>query len=317
MPRLRGLIGRLLRAARNLLIVLALMLLAGVALQAFVERQERERYPPPGQMIDVGNGQSIHVRTWGMENEGPVFLLDAAGTYISSSYAWLGEMLGEHYRVVAYDRPGMGWGVGRSEPRDARSAAQALTVALERAGIGPPYVAVGHSYGGFSARLFADMHRSDMAALVLLDTSHPDQGGGPGYGIYYRAWALVGHTGLFVLFPPPLQMGGLPNGESERANAVSGWTSHRDAAAEELEAFDASADQVRQAGSFGDLPVLVISAQGSAEHLALQRDMATLSSRGEFVHLDHAHHVSLLLNRDHAADVAATILGFMRRHGAP
>lgn len=302
---------RLLLAARNVGIVIALILLSGALLQAVVEHRQREQFPPPGQLVEIGNGQLIHLRTWGLQNDGPAIVLDAAATYFSSSYAWFGAMLGEEYRVVAYDRPGMGWSVGRSEPRDARSAAQALSLALERVGIGPPYVAVGHSFGGFSARIFADMHRDDVVALVLLDSSHPDQGGGPYYGILYRGRALITHTGLDVLLPVPVEMGGLPDDEAERAHAAGGWTSHRDAAAEELEAFDASAEQVRLAGSFGDVPVLVISAQGSAEHLALQRDLARLSSRGEFLHLDHVYHVSMLLNRDHAADITAEIRDFL------
>ena len=313
MARRPGFPHRLLLAARNVLLVIALVLLSGVLVQAIVERGERERYPPPGQLVDVGDGRHIHLRTWGMENDGPTIILDASGSYFSSAYAWYGQMLGTDYRVVAYDRPGMGWSVGRREPRDARSSAEALTVALERAGIGPPYVVVGHSFGAFSARVFADMHRDDVVALILLDTSHPDQGGGPYYGIPYRRLALIAHTGLYVLLPLPPAMPSLPEGEAERANTVSRWTTHLDATAEELEAFDQSAEQVRQAGSFGDTPLLVISALGSAGHLGLQADLTRLSSRSEFVHLDHVYHASMLLDREHAADTVAEIGRFLQR----
>lgn len=311
-PGNRGFLRRLLLAGRNVAAVIVLLILSGALVQAVIEHRQREQFPAPGQLVEIGDGQAIHLRTWGIDNEGPAIILDAAATYTSSSYAWFGQMLGEDYRVVAYDRPGMGWSVGRREPRDAKSAAQALSVALERAAIGPPYVLVGHSFGGFSARVFADMHRGDVVALVLLDTTHPDGGGGPAYGILYRARALIAHTGLDLLLPPPAEMGGLPDGESERAHAVSGWTSHRDASAEELEAFDVSAQQVREAGSLGDMPLLVIRARSSPEHLALQTDLARLSSRSEFAELDHVDHVSMLLNRDHAADVTAEILRFLQ-----
>lgn len=308
-----GFLRRLLLAARNVLFVIVLALLCGATVQALVERRERELYPPPGQLVDVGDGRHIHLRTWGMDNDGPAIILDASGSYFSSVFAWYGEMLQDEYRVVAYDRPGMGWSIGRTEPRDARSAAEALTTALERAGIGPPYVVVGHSYGAFSARVFADMHRPDVAAVILLDTSHPDQGGGPYYGMLYRWRAWAAHTGINLLLPLPNEMASLPADEAARAHAVSRWTSHLDATAEELDAFDASAEQVRQAGAFGDIPLLVVSAAGSGEHLALQRDQTRLSSRSEFVQLDHVYHVSMLLHREHAADVVSEMRRFLDR----
>jgi pimeloyl-ACP methyl ester carboxylesterase len=309
--RRRGFLHRLLLAGRNVLLLVVLVILIGATLQATGERLERQRYPPPGRLVEVGDGMHIHLRTWGMDNDGPAIIFDASGSYFSSVFAWYGEMLGDRYRVVAYDRPGMGWSVGRQEPRDARTAAAALSAALERAGIGPPYVVAGHSYGGFSARVFAGLHRDDLAGLILLDSSHPDQGGGPYYGILYRLRAWAAHTGLHVLLPLPNEMASLPPDEAPRAHAVSRWTSHLDATAEELEAFDVSAEQVRQAGSFDDTPLLVVSAAGSANHLALQRDLTRLSSRGELVHLDHVYHVSMLLRQEHATDVVAEIRRFL------
>lgn len=307
-----GFLVRLLLAARNVALVVAIVLLVGATVQAVVESVERRQYPPPGQLVDLGDGRSIHLRTWGMDNDAPAVVLDVSANLFSSAWAWIGPALAEEFRVVAYDRPGMGWSVGRRPPRDARSSAEALSEALQRAGIGPPYVVVGHSFGGFSARVFADMHRADLVALVLLDNSHPDQGGGPYYGIPYRWRALIAHTGLPLLLPSFDGLAALPPDEAERALTVSAWTSHLDASAEELEEFDASAEQAREAGSFGDVPLLVISAAGSPEHHALQRDLTRLSSRSEYVQLDHVGHVSMLTERDQAADVAAEMLRFLR-----
>jgi hypothetical protein len=59
---------RLLRAARNVFLAIALVLLSGALAQAIVEQHQRARYPPPGQLVDIGGGQYIHLRSWGMEN---------------------------------------------------------------------------------------------------------------------------------------------------------------------------------------------------------------------------------------------------------
>ena len=46
---------------------------------------------------------------------------------------------------------------------------------LTNAGIPGPYVLVGHSFGGLYTRLYAAQHPDEVAGMVLLDASHPDQ----------------------------------------------------------------------------------------------------------------------------------------------
>src|SRR2546421_725954 len=57
------------------------------------------------------------------------------------------------------------------------AAAQAgpLHDVLGAAGVGPPYVLVGHSYGGLLVHLYATTYAKDVAGVVLVDSSHPDQ----------------------------------------------------------------------------------------------------------------------------------------------
>jgi pimeloyl-ACP methyl ester carboxylesterase len=45
---------------------------------------------------------------------------------------------------------------------------------LDGAGIEPPYVLVGHSYGGVVARVFAEFYPKETAGLVLIDTMGRD-----------------------------------------------------------------------------------------------------------------------------------------------
>lgn len=305
---------RLLLAARNILLVgglvIGAVLLTGATWQAWAEQESRQRYPPPGRLVDIGDGRLIHLRTWGADKPGPTFILDISASLPSSAWAWIAQDLAQANRVVAYDRPGMAWSQGGSGPRDARTAAEALGAALDRAGIGPPYVVVGHSYGGFSAQMFTHLNRQDVIALVLLDTTHPDGGGERAFATIYRLIAWQGHAGLFQLFKPGNGVVGLPAAEAEAAHAVSQWTSHMDATADELEAWPISAAQLHAAGDLGDLPLLVVSAYGTDYHYELQRDLATLSSAGEYVALD-VWHVSMLVERDHAALAAAQIRRFL------
>lgn len=299
---LRQRLKRLAWAAIHVFGVLGVLLLAGVVVQVVVEADQRNRFAPPGQLVDIGNGQAIHLRIWGAESQGPTLILVASAGMFSSEWAWLGQDLGDDYRVVAADRPGMGWSRGGSGPRHALSAAEALSAALEKARIDPPYLVVGHSWGGVAARVFADLRRDDVIGLVLLDTTNAGPGDGDGYAILYRYSAWIAHTGLYQVAPlPPSELAGLPAGEAERAVAVSRWTSHLDATADELEAWDLSIEQVERAGSAGDLPLLVVRAHGSAEHIADQRDLLSLSANSTFIELDNVGHTTMLTDQAQSA----------------
>lgn len=297
---------RLARAAIHVLGAISIVLLAGMLLQAIVESQQRQRFPPPGEMIDIGDGRVIHLRTWGADNDGPTLIFESSASMFSSQWAWLARDLETDYRIVAADRPGMGWSRGGSGPRDALSAVDALSAALELAGIGPPYVIFGHSWGGVAARVFADMHRDDVIGLVLLDTTNAGPGDGDGYAVLYRYSAWVGHTGWYQILPlPPSELSGLPPDEAERAVAVSRWTSHLDATADELAAWDRSIEQVDRAGSFGDLPLLVVRAYGPREHIEDQRDLLRLSTNSTLIELDNVGHTAMLTDEAQSRIVLA------------
>jgi pimeloyl-ACP methyl ester carboxylesterase len=300
---------RLLRAGLHVLAVGLLVGLTGMTVQAHAERSSKEANPPPGHLIDIGSGQRIHLRTWGAANERPTIVLDVSAAQPSSIWAWIARDLSTEYRVVAYDRPGMAWSAG-AQGRDARSAADALSAALAAAGIGPPYVVVGHSFGGLSARVFAADHRADVRALVLLDTTYPEPGGGAAFAPLYRSAAWHGHTGLVQLFPPANWYSSLPPEESAGAFAVTQWTSHLDATAEELEAWDATVGQVQAAGGFGGLPLLVASVPGPPEHLELQRALLSLSTNSQLVILDTSH-MAMLMEEAAARETASEIRAFL------
>jgi hypothetical protein len=72
-----------------------------------------------------------------------------------------------------YDR----LGVGRSDRRTARHSAldsvQDLHHLLAEVGAKPPYILVGHSYGGMLALMYAGKHPQDVGGVVLADATLP------------------------------------------------------------------------------------------------------------------------------------------------
>jgi pimeloyl-ACP methyl ester carboxylesterase len=284
---------------------------AAVGNQGLAEGAEQARFPAPGQVVDVGNGQLMHLRTWGQQNSNrPTLLLMAGAAIPSSAWGWIGPALASGYRVVAIDRPGMGWSRGGSGPRTAQVAADDITAALDKLGIGPPYVVVAHSYAGFTARVFIGEHRPNVVAAVMLDTSTPE-GPGSGYGYFYRMDALRGHLGVAYVFPPPNGYASLPPNDAAAAYAVSRWTSHQDGSADELDVWDVSAAQARAVGGFNDMPLLVVTTTGASElQIEWQRQVATLSSISKFVVLNVGH-TQMLTEPAQAEQVIGQVRDFL------
>lgn len=60
-------------------------------------------------------------------------------------------------------------------PRTSASIARDLHALLKHAGIPPPYVLAGASFGGLNSRVYTAMFPNDVAGLVLIDSAHEDE----------------------------------------------------------------------------------------------------------------------------------------------
>ena len=129
------------------------------------------RVPPPGQLVDVG-GFRLHVSCAGAG--APTVVFDAALGGSSISWAWVQPEIARTNRTCVYDRAGYGWSDAGPFPRTAGRMAEELRRLLDRSGIHPPFVLVGHSFGGLIMRIVAARYRDDVAGLVLVDPAHPE-----------------------------------------------------------------------------------------------------------------------------------------------
>jgi pimeloyl-ACP methyl ester carboxylesterase len=88
-----------------------------------------------------------------------------------TSWSTVQSNIAKFARTVSYDRAGIGQSEAGPKPRAAKQIALELHTALQNAGIGPPYVLVGHSFGGIYVRVFADMYPKEVTGMVLIDPS--------------------------------------------------------------------------------------------------------------------------------------------------
>ena len=89
----------------------------------------------------------------------------------ASSLNWtiIQAALSKFSRVCSYDRAWLGWSDPAVSPRTLSNASQELRALLNASQIPPPFVLVGHSFGGLLVRFYAARYPDQVAGLVLLD----------------------------------------------------------------------------------------------------------------------------------------------------
>ncbi|MBA2264399.1 MAG: alpha/beta hydrolase [Chloroflexi bacterium] len=123
------------------------------------------------ELVTVAGGQ---LDLWCDGGEGPtvVFLAALGGDH---SLVPIAERTGREANACFYDRPGDGETDAPEVTRTAMSDAADLHELLDVADIPTPVVLVAHSYGGLISIVAAAEHPDEIAGLVLIDASHPEQ----------------------------------------------------------------------------------------------------------------------------------------------
>jgi pimeloyl-ACP methyl ester carboxylesterase len=79
------------------------------------------------------------------------------------------EAVSRFASTASYDRGGLGWSSPCRTARTPANLAAELHQMLEGAGIKPPYILVGHSFGGLVMRRFALNFPEEVTSMVLVD----------------------------------------------------------------------------------------------------------------------------------------------------
>ncbi|HXW63294.1 MAG TPA: alpha/beta hydrolase [Candidatus Acidoferrales bacterium] len=314
--------------------------LAGVGYQLLGVRRDRKRFPPPGKFVAIGN-RRLHVRDMGKGS--PTVLLESG--LMSTVLTWQGIQpeLAKSTRVVSYDRAGLGWSDPGPEPRNASRIVDELHSLLTDAQIAPPYVVVGHSYGGLTMSLFAARYPGEVCGVVLVDPVAPAEWHPPSEhdrrrveigSIICRRAAVVSYTGLLRLIAwlihsnakslaNPLIRAisqGAPSDSNstesrwfwnlpagERAVTPFFWTQAKfcRTIASQLERLPESAGQVVAAGPLETRLTVISAANLPSRRLAEHRAVAAQSSEGHHILAKRSGH---WITEDQPELVVAAIL---------
>jgi pimeloyl-ACP methyl ester carboxylesterase len=315
-----------LEASMNAYQVIGLVLAAVLALtgigatwQAIAARRDRRAFPPPGELVDVGDHR-LHLIVAGEPTGAPTVVLEAGMASMSVNWAWVQHDLAGQGRVVAYDRAGLGWSDTGHGSRDAATSAEELHTALRQAGVGPPYVLAGHSYGGLVVRMFTDRYADEVVGMVLVDSSHPDQWvnipaarNGRTVAMGNRLMAVLARIGaLRLVHAERPYIAGLPDRAYAQMRAYLARSQGWSAGADGLLAWERqSRGQVNATRDLGHLPLVVLSVTEQdryAEILTrLQAQLVSLSSNSKHITVAGATHYTLVSQQRYAALVADAV----------
>jgi pimeloyl-ACP methyl ester carboxylesterase len=300
--------------------------LVGMLYQTAGARRDRERFPPPGRLVDVG-GHRLHLLESG---QGDLTIVLEAGL-MSTILSWsdLQAKLAQSYRVVSYDRAGLGWSDLGPMPRTSSLIVEEVHTLLHRAAIPPPYLLVGHSFGGLTMPLFAARFPDETVGAVLVDPVAPAEWNPPsehdrkltriGATVCRRA-AFLSRVGLlrFVSFllstrlkkaaaylvrlisrGAPADAGSVSSPwfsalpANEREMAAVFWIQEKFALtiASQLENLPLSAARVAETDCVCEKPVVILSSQTAPERR--RREHAAMAARlplGEHIVAEKSNH---------------------------
>lgn len=331
------------RILLGLLALAMIIVIIGTIYEALGRRNAQTDYPPRGKLVDVG-GRKMHIDCRGTGSPTVVFE-SGLGTGGTIDWTLVHDQIAQTTRACAYDRAGIMWSDPKTTPQHAGAVVDDLHALLKGAGITDQLVLVGHSIGGPYVRAYTGKYGDQVAGLVLVDTSHPDQvarlGKVANTDAHPKQVAWIMHTATKLAWTGAVRFAmanagqdKLPKDATARLAAYA--SSSVVGATSELDGFDATMDDARIIRSFGNRPVIALTAmkplspeelQGlnmkasdgerfKAEWKQLGAEQAALSTRGRQQTVPDAGHYIQIDRPDLVIAAVREVVGEVRADAA-
>ena len=148
------------------------LLATGVLYERIGDWRDRRRYAGLGRWVPIANGAKLYLFELGTGEPTVLFEAGIGATHLN--WCHIQESIADSARTASYDRCGLGWSSRCRTARTPGNIATELHQMLDRAGLKPPFVLVGHSFGGLVMRRYALLYPGEVAGVVLIDPMRCD-----------------------------------------------------------------------------------------------------------------------------------------------
>ncbi|MFB6469063.1 alpha/beta fold hydrolase [Cytobacillus sp. Hz8] len=266
---------------------------------------EKNKVSELGQLVEV-NERKIHTIVSGNEDSKPTVIFDAGLSCCSIDWYYIQPEISKFTRVVSFDRAGYGWSTPTKGMNTSEEVVDDLTQVLEKLVIYPPYILVGHSFGGLNMRLFASKYPEKVAALILIDAVHENRyiskewdevrkrSHQKNFNLFRLGYITSG-LGLPRLFKQPVGRKQLPEPFQKAINYIGYNPKMFEAVYKEFIHSEKSAKQVANSKPINkELPIWILSSNNSdptwVEH---QKLLCNLSNNTTQIKTDNGHSIHL------------------------
>jgi pimeloyl-ACP methyl ester carboxylesterase len=183
---------RKMRRLRNMLLAvatfMAMLAILGAGYQQIGSRMDARRSPEPGRLVDVG-GHRLKINCAGQGS--PTVILESGLGDVLVEWQPAQAQISNFTRVCSYDGAGYGESDAGPLPRTSSQISSELHALLQNVGEHPPFILVGHSFGGYNVRVFDGQYLNEVVGMVLVDSTQEDQ-----YELLPAAWKHLGASQL-------------------------------------------------------------------------------------------------------------------------
>lgn len=222
-----------------------------------------------GQKVNI-NGTELYYEHNGNSNDKLTIVFESGYGWDLNNWNTIRNEVSKVANIFMYDRDGVGKSAKSIKPKHSIQIIENLRSLLQKLDIKPPYIFIGHSFGGINVRLYASNFPEEVVGVILLDSVHEDQ-----------------NKKMISLFTKKVQEEYLGQFTVEAS----------------LSEFEESLEQVRSS-NLGNVPLIVMTGGTQLHHtiqsmtvwMQFQRELANLSSNsthlivkdaGHAIHIDH------------------------------
>ena len=145
----------------------AVLIGIGFLYQLIGSHFDRKRFAGSGRWVTIGHNCRLYLLEKG--SGGPTVIFEAGIAATNLNWCHIQETVSRFTGTASYDRGGLGFSSPSRTPRTPGNIAVELHVMFQSAGIEPPYILVGHSFGGLVMRRYALLYPDDVASVLLVD----------------------------------------------------------------------------------------------------------------------------------------------------